>query len=120
MSGEANSVLDLMFLHSGSPELDSHCIFPENRLSSNHTPLSVKIPIIEEVIQFLKFTIPPKSDQDKAFIDEVISNFKSMNTNNIDDVIKLDFVIKRIGCIIDHTWRNHAKKSRISKHSKQW
>ena len=120
MPREANSILDLMFLHSGSPELDSHCIFPENRLSSNHAPLSVKIPIIEEVIQFLKFTIPPKSDQDKAFIDEVISNFKSMNTNNIDDVIKLDFVVKRIGCIIDHTWRNHAKKSRISKHSKQW
>ena len=118
--GEVNSVLDLMFLCSGSPELNSHHILPENQLSSNHAPLSVEIPIIEEVIQSLKFTIPPKSDQDKAFINEVISNFKSMNTNNINDVIKLDFVIKWIGCIINHTWRNNAKKSRISKHSKQW
>ena len=50
----------------------------------------------------------------------MISNFKSLNTNNIDDVVKLDFVVKRIGCIIDHTWKNNAKKSRISKHSKQW
>ena len=118
--GEVNSVLDLMFLCSGSPELNSHHILPENQLSSNHAPLSVEIPIIEEVIQSLKFTIPPKSDQDKAFINEVISNFKSMNTNNINNVIKLDFVIKWIGCIINHTWRNNAKKSRISKHSKQW
>jgi len=109
-----------MFLHSGSSELDSHYILPENRFSSDHAPLSVKIPIIEEVIQSLKFTILPKSDQEKAFIDEVISNFKSLNTSNIDDIVKLDFVINRLGCIINRAWKNNAKKSRISKHSKQW
>ena len=42
-SGEANSILDLIFLHSGSSELDSHCILPENQLSSDHAPLSVEI-----------------------------------------------------------------------------
>ena len=120
MLREVNSILDLMFLCSGSPELDSHCILPENRLSSDHAPLTIKILIIEEVIQSSKFTILPKSDQEKVFIEEVILNFKSLNTNNIDDDIKLDFVIKWIGCIIDHAWKNNAKKSRISKHSKQW
>jgi len=99
-SGDVNSILDLMFLHSGSSELDSHCILPENRFSSDHTPLSVKIPITEEVIQSSKFIILPKSVQEKAFIDEVISNFKSLNTSNIDNVIKLDFVINRLECII--------------------
>ena len=120
MPGEANSILDLMFLHSGSPKLGSHYILPENWLSSDHTPLTVEIPIIEEAIQSSKFTILPKSDQEKVFIEEVISNFKSLNTNNIDDIIKLDIVVKWIGCIIDHAWKNNAKKSRISKHSKQW
>jgi len=86
----------------------------------DHAPLTIEIPIIEEVTQSLKFTILPKSDQEKTFIKEVILNFKSLNTNNIDNVVKLDFVIKQIGCIIDHTWKNNAKKSRISKHSKQW
>ena len=33
VSGEVNSVLDLMFLQNGSPELDSHHISPENQLS---------------------------------------------------------------------------------------
>ena len=84
--GEANSILDLMFLHSSSPKLDSHHILPENRLSSDHTPLSVEIPIIEEVIQSSKFTILSKSNHEKAFIDEVILNYKSLNTNNIDVV----------------------------------
>jgi len=82
-----------MFLHSGSSGLDSHHILSENRFSSDHAPLSVEIPIIEEVVQSSKFTILFKSNQGKAFIDEVISNFKSLNTSNIDDIVKLDFVI---------------------------
>ena len=38
----------------------------------------------------------------------------------MDDDVKLDHVIKQIGHIIDHAWKDNAKKSRISKHSKQW
>ena len=64
--------------------------------------------------------IPPKSDHGKAFIDEVISNFKSLNTNNMDNVVKLDHVVKGIGHFINQAWKGNAKKSRISKHSKQW
>ena len=119
MSGEVNSVLDLMFLQNGSPELDSHHISPENWLSSDYTPLSIEIPIIEEVFLAWKFTISPKSDQEKAFVNKVISNFKTLNTNDMDDIVKLDHGVKQIGHIIDHVWKDNTKKSRISKHSKQ-
>ena len=74
-SRDMNSVLNLMFLCSGSFKLDSHCILLENWFSLDHAPFSVKIPIIEEVVQSLKFMIFPKSNQEKAFIDEVISNY---------------------------------------------
>ena len=120
MSGNANSVLDLMFLHSSSCELDSHCIIPENRLSLDHAPLSIEIPIIKEVVQSSKFMILPKSNQEKAFIDEVIANFKSLNTANIDNTGKLNYVVNWLGSIINQAWKNNAKKSRISRHSKQW
>jgi len=93
MSENVNSVLDLMFLCSGSSELDSHHIHPESRLSSDHAPFSVEIPIIEKVVQSSKFMILSKSNQEKAFIEEVISNFKTLNTNNIDNSDKLDYVI---------------------------
>ena len=120
MLGDTNSVLDLMFLCSNSLELDSHHIYPESQLLSDHAPLSVEIPIIKEVVQSLKFTILPKSDQEKAFINEVISNFKTLSTNNINDSDKLNNVIYRLGLIINQAWKNNAKKSRLSKHSKQW
>ena len=88
------------------------------------TPISgskdVEIPIIKEIFPSSKFMISPNSDHEKAFIDEVILNFKSLNTDDMDDVNKLDHVVKRIGHIIDQAWKCNAKKSRISKHSKQW
>jgi len=62
MAGESNLVIDLMFLHCGAYELDHHSIHPRNHLSSDHAPLSIEIPIIEEVIQSSKLTIHPKSD----------------------------------------------------------
>jgi len=90
-----------MFLRSDSSELDSHHIHPESQLLSDHAPLSVEIPIIEEVVQSSKFMILPKSDQEKVFINEVISNFKTLSTNNINDSDKLDNVVHRLGLIIN-------------------
>jgi len=83
-----------MFLQNGSSEFDSHHISPENQLSSDYAPLFVEIPIIEEVFLALKFTILPKSDQEKAFINKVISNLKTLNTNDIDNDVKLDHMVK--------------------------
>ena len=87
---ESNSVIDLMFLRYGSAELDKHSILPNSRLSSDHTPLSIDIPIFDEIIYTLKLTITPKSEQETEFIKDVISKFKSLDTTNIDDINKLD------------------------------
>ena len=61
-AGESNSIIDLMFLRHGSAELNNHSILSGSRLSSDHAPLSINIPIFEEVVHLLNFTIPPKSD----------------------------------------------------------
>ena len=61
-AGESNSIIDLMFLRYRSAELNNHTILSRLRLSSNHAPLLINIPIFEEVVHSLKFTIPPKSD----------------------------------------------------------
>jgi len=120
MAGESNLVIDLMFLHCGSYELDRHSIHPGNCLSSDHALLSIDISIIEEVIQSSKLTIYPKSDQGTAFVEEVISSFKSLDTSIIDNSDKLESIVNQLGAIIDQAWKKNAKKSRMSKHSKQW
>jgi len=120
MAGESNLTIDLMFLHYGLSKLDHHSIHLENCLSSDHTPLSINIPIFEEVILTSKLLIPPKSDQETAFIKEIILNFKNLDTSDIGDKEKLECIINQLGVIIDQAWMKNAKKSRASKHSKQW
>jgi len=90
-----------MFLCCGSYELDRHSIHPENCLSSDHAPLSIEIPIIKKVIQSSKVMIHPKSNQETAFVEEVISSFKSLDTSVIDDSDKLKSIVSQLGMIID-------------------
>jgi len=119
-AGESNSIIDLMFLRYGSVELNNHTILSRSRLFSDHTPLSINIPIFEKVVHLLNFTIPPKSDRELAFIKDIISNFKSLDTSNIDNPEKLEQLINQLGSIVEQSWTKNAKKSRITKHSKQW
>jgi len=109
-----------MFLQYGSSELDHHSILPDSHLSSDHAPLSIDIPIFEEIIQMSKLTLVPKSEQETAFINNVILNFKMLDTSNIVDVIKLKRVVNQLKSIIDQAWSKNTKKLKISKHSKQW
>ena len=39
---------------------------------------------------------------------------------SIKDINKLERVIKQFSMIIEQAWTKNAKKSKISKHSKQW
>jgi len=53
-------------------------------------PLLIDIPIFDKIIHTLKLTIASKSKQETKFIKDVISNFKSLDTSNIEDIVKLD------------------------------
>ena len=97
MAGESNLVIDLMFLCCGSYELNHHSIHPGNRLSSDYALLSIEIPIIEEVIQSSKLIIHPKSNQEMAFVEKVISSFKSLDISVIDDSNKLESIVNQLG-----------------------
>ena len=101
MAGESNSIIDLMFLWYRLSELDHHSILSESRLSSDYTPLSVNIPIVEEIIQMSKLTLAPKSNQESNFIKDIISNFKFLDTTNIEDISQLEWVVNQLGTIIN-------------------
>jgi len=81
--GESDSVIDLMFLHSESNELNNHAIHPDWQLTSDHAPLTVTISIEEEFVQTAKLSLPKKSDKKEAFIKEVSSIIKFLDTSNL-------------------------------------
>ena len=49
-SQDTDSVIDLIFLHPNSSELDNYHIYLNWRLSYDHTPISINISILEEHI----------------------------------------------------------------------
>jgi len=79
-----------MFLCYRSSKLNHHSILPESCLLSDHAPLSIDIPIYKEVICTSKLSISPKSNQETAFIEEIISNIKN-----------LECIVNQLGVIID-------------------
>ena len=117
---ESNSVIDLMFLWCGSFELDHHHILPDHRLSSDHAPLVIDIPIEDKFVQSTKLSIIPGSDKEKEFIKNIISNMSILNTLNINNVDNLINVVNRLGSIVELMWLKNSKRSKITKHSKQW
>jgi len=45
--------------------------------------------------------IPPKSNQETAFIEEIILNFKKLDMFDIGDTEKLECIVNQLGAIID-------------------
>ena len=79
-----------MFLCYGASELDHHTILPESQLSLDHAPLTIDIPILKEIIQISKLTLAPKSNQEAAFVKDIILSFKILDMSNINNINNLE------------------------------
>jgi len=103
MAGKSNLVIDLMFLCYGSSELNHHLICLDRRLSSDHAPLIINIPIDNEFINSFKLSIAPNSEQEMAFIKDLITVFENTETNNIANKDNLEDIINHIRTFINRT-----------------
>jgi len=120
MAGESNSVINLIFLRYGSSELNHHLICLDCCLSSDHAPLIINIPINDEFINSSKLSIAPNSEQETAFIKDLITVFENAETNNIANKDNLEDIVNHIETSINWAWTKNTKRLRISRHSKQW
>jgi len=116
----SNSVIDLIFLHSGSNELDNHIIHLEWHLSSDHTLLTITIPIIKEHITLSKHFISNGSEEEEVFIKNVFWIIKNLNMSNILDSSSLDNLVNSLTQEVKNAWDKHSKMVRIMKYSKSW
>ena len=93
IAGESDSVINLMFLCSGSSKLNNYSIYPNWHLTSDHVPLTVIILIAEEFVQTSKLSLLKKSNEKEMFIKEVISIINSLNTLNLSNQESLEQVV---------------------------
>ena len=105
----SNLVIDIMFLWSGSTEINNHSIHPDLHLSSDHTPLSVMIAIKEESIDSFKSSIAKNSGEEKNFIKDVSLAIKNINTLDLSDHSKIEEVTNSLTSRIKFAWKTNAK-----------
>jgi len=75
---------------------------------------------VDETINISKLSIQQNSKQETAFIREVISVFKNLNTLNISNKECLKNTVDNLNSLINQVWNKNAKLTRITRHSKQW
>lgn len=109
-----------MFLWSGLTELNNHSIHPDWRLSSDHTPLTVTIPIIEEHIVSSNFSIAKNNEKEESFIKDISYAIKNINIDDLSDINKLKFVTNTLAFKIENAWRANSKQINITRQSKSW
>jgi len=119
-ANNSNSVLDLMFLRCDSEEINSHVIHPDWQLTSDHTSLTITIPIIKEHITTCKRTFIKNSVEEDNFVNEVIASFSKVDTSNISSISDLDEIVLSWADIVDWSWSKHLKFINITKCLKSW
>jgi len=92
-----------MFLRYGLEELDNHIIHPDWRLSLDHAPLTITIPIVEEHVHNKKCSIIKGSMEEKFFIKDLIKNIKTIDTSNLTNIDSFENVINLFTKAIEKT-----------------
>ena len=92
-------------------------IYPDQRLSLDHTPFTVNIAINKELIHIKKYTIVKNSEEENKFITELIESIKKLNTENISSKKVLEQVVQEFTNKMNSIW---FKKYRLLKRLKDW
>jgi len=107
-----------MFLQFGSSKMDNHLIYPNWRLTSDHTSLTVVIPIVEEHVQTKKCFIVKNSNKEYTFIKELTESLRSINTSDIGDIAHLDSIMNEFTSSLESIWAKNSKVINIMVYSK--
>ena len=116
----SNSVLDLVFLYLMSFEFNSHHIHPNWRLSSDHAPISIDIPIIDKHISTKQCSLITGSNKEKHFLKELTPFIKRLDISFIQSIDILKSTVHNLSINVENIWLKYSKMVNITKHSKVW
>jgi len=109
-----------MFLWFGSSKMNNHLIYPDWRLTSDHTPLTVMIPIIEEYFQTKKYSTVKDSDKEHIFIKKLTESLRNINMSDIGNIAHLDSIINKFTSSLESICAKNSKVANIMVHSTSW
>ena len=87
---------------------------------SDHTSLTITIPIIEESVILSKHFIIKDSEEEVAFIKDIIISIRNLNTSNLSNITSLDNVVDKLANNVKSAWEKNSKIINIMRYSKSW
>jgi len=117
---DSNSILDLIFLWPFFSEFNNHHIHPDWRLTSDHTSISVDIPIFDEHISNKRRFLIKNSNKENHFLKELVYFIKKLDTSSIHSIKTLENIIQMLAINIKNIWLKYSKIVNITKYSKVW
>ena len=117
---DSNSVLDLVFMNPNNSGFNKHILKPEIRLPSDHVPLFIEVSIKEENIDFTFQTLKKDSNNEKAFVNDIIKGVKNMDTSHLKNQEDILRCVIAFSSTVKDAWSTHSTTKRITKHSKEW
>ena len=117
---DSNSVIDLMFLWNRLNKLNNHSIHFNWHLTSDYASLTITIPIVEESVISSKHSIIKNSKEEVTFIKDATISIKNLNTSNLSDSNRLEFVVNKLASKVKSAWEKNSKTINIMRYSKSW
>jgi len=119
ISGQANSVIDLIFLSINCAQVTHH-IEPDLRQPSDHAPFIVDLPTRPENIQVHRKVLNQDSEEEAAFLLSVSEGLSQLDFSALDSVTGLDILSETISGLFADCWATYTNRITVTSCSKEW
>jgi hypothetical protein len=114
------TVIDLVFLPVEVTLFSTHTILPDRRGTSDHAPLVFNADGLDSQVSATRWSLAQGSKEEEAYLTEVSLSLQTLALRRVDSIPELGAVVEAIAEALSKAWGNHAKESRLGKHSKGW
>jgi len=108
----SNSILDLVFMNPNNTGFNKHILKPDIHLPSDHVPLIIDIGIKEENIDFTFQAIKKDSEEEKAFIRDIIKGVRNINTLDLKNLKDIQRCVTTLSSTVKVAWSTHLTKKK--------
>jgi len=116
----SNFILDLVFMNPNNTGFNKHTLNPDICLPSDHVPFIIDVGIKEENIDFTFQAIKKDSEEEEAFIRNIIKGVRSIDTSNLKSPEDIQRCVTIISTTFKVAWSTYSTTKRITKHFKEW
>jgi len=108
-----------MFMNPNNSGFNKHTLNPDICLPSDHVPLIIEVGIKEENIDYTFQAIKKDSEEEEAFIRDIIKGIRNIDTSDLKNQADIQRCVTVLSTTFKDTWSIHSITKRITKHSKE-